>query len=144
MAKFDPAKAAKWITANHKDKSAGICATYVRRALEAGGLDTTGHPVNARDYGPFLLGRGFEKIADATPSLSGDVVVIQPYLGADPAGHIAMYSGTGWVSDFAQRDFWGGPGFRTKQPAHQFLRWKPPAPAATVPETSTPVSTQAR
>ncbi len=30
------------------------CATYVRQALEAGGIDTSGHSVDAKDYGPFF------------------------------------------------------------------------------------------
>ena len=47
----------------------------------------------------------------------GDVAVIQPYPGGDPNGHIAMYDGQSWVSDFKQRDVWGGPGgYRKNKP----------------------------
>jgi hypothetical protein len=46
----------------------------------------------------------------------GDVAVIQPYQGGDPNGHICMYDGDQWVSDFKQRDMWGGPGYRKNKP----------------------------
>lgn len=46
----------------------------------------------------------------------GDIAVIQPYSGGDPNGHIAMYDGTQWVSDFTQRDLWGGPSYRKHKP----------------------------
>jgi len=47
-------------TANYMDQHAGKssterCAAFCRKGLEAGGLDTSGHPVDAGDYGPFLL-----------------------------------------------------------------------------------------
>ena len=31
-----------------------------------------------------------------------------------PHGHIAMYSGNHWISDFVQRDMWGGNAYRDK------------------------------
>lgn len=46
----------------------------------------------------------------------GDVVVIQPYNGGNPNGHIAIFSGSRWISDFKQRDMWGGPGYRRNKP----------------------------
>ncbi len=43
--------------------SNGFCAPAVREALHAGGVDTRGHPVDAKDYGEFLQGRGFAPIS---------------------------------------------------------------------------------
>ena len=118
------AKAAKYLDDNAEPASTGKCATYVRRALEAGGVVINPHPVFARDYGPALVVNGFKPVAmkDYAPQ-AGDVVVIQPYAAgnaadgksfkaSDPAGHIAMFDGTIWVSDFKQRDMVGGPGYR--------------------------------
>ena len=42
--------------------------------------------------------------------------MIQPYKGGDPNGHITMYDGEDWLSDFVQRDMWGGPGYRENKP----------------------------
>lgn len=58
----------------------GQCARFVRMALEEGGADTTGHPVNARDWGPLLLLIGFQPVEiadiDAFAPATGDVAVI--------------------------------------------------------------------
>ena len=59
--------------------------------------------------------------AGYTPK-AGDVVVIQPYTGGRTHGHIAMYDGTSWVSDFVQNDMWGGPGYRKNQPSKTIYR----------------------
>jgi hypothetical protein len=101
----------------------GQCAQWVRQALNAGGFSDSGHPTYAKDYGSFLTGKGFSDIggSDSSPQ-AGDVVVIQNYPGGSVPGHIAMYDGSQWVSDFVQQDFWGGPGYRKYQPSHEFYR----------------------
>lgn len=105
------------------DHSSGRCARYVREAIQAGGVTIQPHPRDAKDYGPYLVSSRFAQVAAEgyTPQ-AGDVVVIQPYTGGSPAGHIAMYNGTQWVSDFTQRDMWSGPGYRTHQPAYVIYR----------------------
>lgn len=124
---WDAEKAAKTITEAAKEQSGGKCATHVRQALEAGGMTIKENDrvKDAKDYGKFLTERGFEEVPgkDYTPQ-KGDIVVIQPYKGGSESGHIAMYTGTEWVSDFKQRYFWGGPGYRNNKPAHAFYRWK--------------------
>ena len=41
-----------------------------------------------------------------------------------PYGHIQMYNGNIWISDFKQlRDFWPGSGYRTYQPPYVIYRW---------------------
>ena len=102
------------------------CARSVREALEAGGGKTRGHPVDAKDWGPTLLRMGFREIhvEDSTKFIfmKGDIVVLQPYQGRNPSGHIAAYDGKIWISDFKQRDFWSGQGYRSNKPSHVFYR----------------------
>ncbi|NVK19641.1 MAG: CHAP domain-containing protein [Methylocystaceae bacterium] len=108
---------------NAESKSKGRCAAYVRRALEAGGLDSSGHPRNAKDWGPTLEKNGFVPVnPDNYAPQKGDVVVIQPYPGGNKAGHMAAYSGKQWISDFKQRDMWAGPGYRKHKPPHVIYR----------------------
>jgi hypothetical protein len=108
---------------NAYPKSKKECATQVRKALQAGGLDATGHPVPAKDWGPTLEKNGFDPVDEqGYRPQKGDVVVIQPYPGGDKSGHIAAYDGKQWISDFKQRDMWGGQGYRTYEPSHVIYR----------------------
>ena len=89
------------------------CATFVRIALEAGGADTSMrlHPGDAKDYDNVLKSNGFTPVEpisekDYVPQ-KGDVVIFQPYPGGSKEGHIQVWNGTEWVSDFKQpRKFW--------------------------------------
>ncbi len=100
----------------------GLCATYVRKALEAAGGDTTGHPVNARDWGPTLEKMGFAVVdpKDYTAQ-RGDVIVIQSTSTSKP-GHIEGYDGKNWISDFVQPALWPGPSYREEKPAYKIYR----------------------
>lgn len=111
----------------------GKCANYIRWSLEAGfGLKKDiflgKTPVSARSYGPFLESKGFQSV-NTTGYLKGDIAVIQGYSGGTsdangiPYGHIQMYNGSIWISDFKQRDFWPGGGYRTNQPSSVIYRW---------------------
>lgn len=105
-------------------QSKGICAKRVREALEAGGLDSRGHPASAKDWGGTLEANDFLPVDEEqyVPQV-GDVVVIQPVPGASSQdGHIAAFDGTQWVSDFKQTDFWPGPGYRRSQPPYVIYR----------------------
>ncbi len=84
--------------------SLGKCAAYCRRAFEAGGVDTSGHPIDAKDWGPTLLKNGAAVISpDGYTPQKADVAV---FAGSDahPYGHITIYDGKQWVSDFKQRN----------------------------------------
>jgi hypothetical protein len=83
----------------------GHCAIYVREDLAAGGYTdlTTNHPASASQYGPYLEHDGFVPVAAGSPQ-TGDVAVFQPVPGHDD-GHIQIYDGTNWVSDFKQQNF---------------------------------------
>jgi hypothetical protein len=101
----------------------GKCARFVRLALEAAGADTTGHPVNAKEWGPTLLRIGFIPVAeDGFIAQLGDIAVIQGTSESVP-GHIEGFDGTNWVSDFIQHAFWPGPSFRNEKPAFVVYRW---------------------
>lgn len=94
--------------------SQGRCLRAVREALEAGGA-SPGRTASAEDYGPNLERTGFSPVASsASPAYTperGDVVVF----GAVPGhrhGHIAMYDGGQWVSDFRQPGFYPNQSYR--------------------------------
>lgn len=106
------------------------CLHAVKLDLAAGGVQISCPPAGrewADMCGPVLQQHGFNAIGSDDPSpQAGDVVVIQPYSGEPGigglAGHIAIYDGHAWKSDFNQIDFWGGSGYRTHQPSHTFYR----------------------
>ena len=92
----------------------GECAKHVRQALEEAGVDTTGHPICAKDWGPMLARIGFAAwtVVDYHPA-RGDIVVFHAVPGA-PMGHIQAFDGSRWISDCVQMNgFWPGPAYRT-------------------------------
>ncbi|MFC5045928.1 hypothetical protein ACFSTE_20415 [Aquimarina hainanensis] len=108
--------------ASAMDVAVGYCAKYVRWALEAGGMSTLGRPLSAKDYGPFLLKKGFVEISDGDYEI-GDIAVMESFKG-NPDGHIQMYNGENWVSDFIQRTFYPGNSYRKAKPNYKIYRWK--------------------
>lgn len=123
---LDVEAAVKHLNDNALANSSGRCARYVRQALEAGKVINSSYPVHAKDYGPTLTGKGFVQIPASAQTpyepQKGDIAVIQPYEGGSISGHICMYNGAQWVSDFKQRDMWGGPGYRSAMPAYAIYR----------------------
>lgn len=107
---------------SYDSKTCGHCAAAVRASLEAGGLSTAGHPEYAYQYMEFLPNLGFFTVDESayTPQ-KGDIIVIDRIAG-HPYGHIAMYSGEKWVSDFVQADMWGGSAYRNSNAYHQIFR----------------------
>ena len=124
---IDVERFASHLRTSARNQSQGKCARAIRLALEAAGANTAGHPVNAKDWGATLLRIGFQVIAVHRPEgflfRKGDIVVMQPYLGGHPAGHIAGFDGRKWVSDFIQHDFWAGPGYRKERPSYAVYRY---------------------
>lgn len=118
---WDKLAAANYAREHAMSTSHALCATYVRHALHAGGVEISG--INyAKDYGPALERNGFIVLSSGQTLKEGDIVVIQPYAGGNVAGHIAIYDGSTWYSDFRQRDMWAGPGYRSQQPPHKIYR----------------------
>jgi hypothetical protein len=137
---MDVGKAVDALNAKAHDHSTGYCARYVREAIQAGGVDVS-RPVPpdgmksppARIYGPALEDAGFAPVASGdqpatyppqeyTPQ-AGDVAVMQP-ASHNPDGHMSMYNGKIWVSDFRQRDFWPGNAYRNERPSFVIYRYK--------------------
>ena len=103
----------------------GHAAEHVREALEAGlgGLHVprpkctvpgTTAP-SPKDFGPCLRLVGFYPVPTSMGHAKGDVIVIQP-IGECPHGHIAVFDGATWVSDFVQRDQWPSSAYRHASP----------------------------
>lgn len=111
---------------NAQERSSGKCATYVRKALEAGGADTRNRPVAAKDYEALLTRNGFSEVslASYTPQ-AGDTAVFSSYQGGSIYGHIQGYTGrskSGWASDFKQPRFWANKGYEA---ANSFKVYRP-------------------
>lgn len=116
--------AVKHLDSQAHTKSQGKCARYVREAIEAGGAKVPlPRPVYAKDYGPVLAKLGFVKVPSVAYSPQrGDIVVLQPPSG-QVAGHIQMFNGTKWVSDFIQgTDIYPGPAYRKEHVEHEVYR----------------------
>lgn len=83
----------------------GHCGRAVRQAIAAGGIPVANTDY-AKDYGPKLIGAGFTQLdgqaaKNYTPQ-KGDVI-IYPAWQKHTSGHMEMYDGTHWVSDFMQK-----------------------------------------
>ena len=110
---FNVQAALNWAKNNVHIKSTGYCAKYVRMMIEAGGLSTAGRPGSAYQYASFLPKIGFKHInslfgkkaqaewsnKEAQP---GDISV----MAHGKHGHICMWTGKQWVSDFVQNNMW--------------------------------------
>ena len=120
---WDLTAALKHLDAHAGDSSLGKCAQFVRKAVEAGGLTLERH-ISAKDYGSSFIKAGFQALA-STPTVftPGDVAIIQPIPG-HPHGHICMFNGTMWKSDFKQpHGYYPGPTYRKLKPAVTFYRY---------------------
>lgn len=93
---------ATYATRNGLDKSAKSCALYVRRALQAAGYKVTPQPSAYMYNNGEMAKLGFKNIPTTNyrPQV-GDVVVFNR-TPKNPHGHIQIYSGSQWISDFKQ------------------------------------------
>jgi hypothetical protein len=118
---MDIAKSVAYLDAHAQKHSLGRCAEFVRKAVEAGGVHLRRH-TSAKDYGSSLEAVGFEAI-DGTSYLAGDVAIIQPIPG-HPHGHMTMYDGKSWISDFKQlHGLYPGASYRTIKPPFKVYRY---------------------
>ena len=94
-------KAVNYLNENAELHSRNMCALYVERAINAGGQPAFILP--AWGYAYVLPLMGFEEIprTQYVPR-KGDIVVF-PKVKNHIWGHIAMYNGNQWISDFKQR-----------------------------------------
>ena len=98
----DAEKAADYATNNAGKKSVGYCARYVANALEKAGFSFT-RQSSAYMYhsNGILTGMGFTQINGGSPQ-KGDIYV-EDRTKTHTDGHIAIYNGSNWVSDFIQK-----------------------------------------
>lgn len=129
MSQWNLEAAVKHLVDNAKSKPTAECAKYVRRAIEAGGVTLIRHN-SAKDYGSSLIKVGFKKVTVPPPQRGqkGDVVVMQA-IGTHIHGHMQMYSGSKWISDYNQSGFYP---YRVSRPEYQFYRF----PLAEVPKST--------
>lgn len=112
---YNNADAVAYARQNAHSKSKNLCALYVRESLEAGGCPTFLYPRAACHYVDFLVGLGFEEVAKEAPHQLGDIVVFEAVSG-HPYGHIAIWDGTHWISDFHQKNIIVNKAYRTIEP----------------------------
>ena len=98
---WDGEEAARYATEHASKKSVGLCAMYVRKAMIAGGIPLY-QGGNAWHYKYMLPILGFKEIDKKEERRVGDIVVFQP-IGKRRFGHVAIWNGKQWVSDFKQR-----------------------------------------
>jgi hypothetical protein len=131
---FDIDKALNYLKSNlNPPYGSGQCSPNMHAALIEGGLvSLKGVPVQAaRKYGPLLLELGFNKV-DPTGynPQRGDIIVFQGYPGGRsnnegvPYGHIQMYDGNNWISDFIQtRPLYPGQGYQDNKASYEIYKW---------------------
>ena len=105
---FDMKKATTHLTEHGRIKSIHCCAWYTMRALQAGGCPAIILPSQWYKY--FMPLVQFEEVASEGYSpQAGDVVVFERPKGRSWKkisgwwGHVAMYNGEQWISDFKQK-----------------------------------------
>lgn len=99
---WSPEEAARYATEHAEKKSVGMCALYVRKAIIAGGIPLyVGGDAWSYKYTLPIL--NFHQVGKETVLEVGDIVVFQP-IGGRRFGHIAIWNGSQWVSDFKQRN----------------------------------------
>ncbi|HEY1057755.1 MAG TPA: hypothetical protein VGE55_03375 [Limnobacter sp.] len=113
-----------------------VCQIY-SISPKAGNFNLDHPPVSAKDYGPTLAAAGFVEHQLSGDMLvgrwackvyqpsRGDIAVIPAVPGGGPHGHIAMFDGQDWYSDFKQNDMWGGPKYRQAKPSVQLFKYAP-------------------
>jgi hypothetical protein len=116
---WDKSSAVYYLQSHAEASSHGHCARYVRQAIERGGI-ILNRTYSARNYGSSLTAAGFREVLGGPQR--GDVVVIQAIAG-HPDGHMAMFDGHIWISDFRQlHGFYPGPAYRAAQPSYKIYR----------------------
>lgn len=92
-------KAIEHLNKHAMTKSHNCCAWYVMRAMQAGRCPIGIFP--AHSYKQILPFYGFKEV-NTTHYEKGDIIVF-PAIKNHKWGHIAMYNGKQWISDFKQK-----------------------------------------
>ena len=97
-------KAVDFITSHAETKSKCSCAGYVMRGLWHGGCPVSILVLPAYGYSKILPQMGFHEVSSENYSpQKGDISVL-PQNSNHVFGHIAVYNGKQWVSDFKQNN----------------------------------------
>lgn len=111
---FNIQGAVQSLLARSSAKSQHMCAKFVRMAMESGGLSTATRPNWAWKYIQWLPTQGFSLVGNvktneaqaewtSSQAKPGDIAVYQkPGAGSSQPGHICMWTGSQWISDFRQ------------------------------------------
>lgn len=97
--------AASYITRKSLANSSGYCARYVRKGLQSAGYKFDQQPLAYQYHSTGQMKKmGFTQISESAISnpKRGDVAIYGRSKGHS-AGHIQMYDGRQWVSDFRQK-----------------------------------------
>jgi hypothetical protein len=122
---YDIDKAVAYLVGHVEPKSISQCALYVRRAINAGGIEGSfGHAYQYHDQ-DVLVGLGFKNIGNNIDSIvleKGDIIAF-PSVEGHKWGHIAMYDGTQFISDFKQKSMWVANEYKVVN-KYKVYRWK--------------------
>jgi len=70
-----------------------------------------------------LVKKGFSVVnSKGYKAKAGDIVVFQGFPGHS-SGHIQIFNGNQWISDFRQNYFTPGPSYRQPPDPYQIYRW---------------------
>ena len=108
------------LTDNALSKSSENCASYVANALKAGDF-VFNRQTYAYQYwsNEILTGIGYYEINKTSSYEKGDITVTENN-DYHPEGHIAMWNGTNWISDFVQKSEYVYP---SNQPPIHYYRY---------------------
>lgn len=117
---YDYEKAVKFATNQAASTPQGQCGRYCRLALMEGGLKIKWPwPGSAKGYSTFLPKFGFKEVPTTNyQPMKGDIVVMQA-IGTHIHGHIQIYNGEKWVSDYIQPRFYP---YISSRPKFQIFR----------------------
>ena len=101
---MDIKKAANYISIHAKPASQGLCARYVANGLQYAGFKFNRQSA-AYMYNKELAKLGFKKIPYNKKYIKqiGDIAIFDKNQ-YHPYGHITMWCGNNWISDFIQRN----------------------------------------
>lgn len=103
--RIDISKFTDFLQAITRSTSTQKCAKSIRVGLQSAGATIVNHPVAAADWGNTLTKIGYKKInVSFDQPKKGDIYIIDRN-ASSRYGHIAAYSGKGWVSDYRQNGY---------------------------------------
>lgn len=109
---FFVADACRTLERNVRPRSAASCAMYVRLAVEAGlhlpANKLQGVLGNARDFARTLGKVGFAPVDWQNWKPQPGDILAQQEMPGHRYGHVSMFSGRLWMSDYLQKNMWGG------------------------------------